>query len=98
MMKSLLFIDAGIFIIAAATAFLKGDPGFIIDIIGISGLIFMVTAGILTGSFLSGNRIRANYHAEDEERKEKNKISKNLFYVGLFNIAISVLTYKLTLQ
>lgn len=97
-MKNLLFIDAGIFIIAAVTAFLKRDFAFIIDIIGFSGLIFMVTAGILTGSFLSGNRIRANYNAEDEERKEKNRLSKNLFYVGLFNIAISVLTYEFTLK
>ncbi|AKB37432.1 hypothetical protein MSSAC_2842 [Methanosarcina siciliae C2J] len=32
--------------------------------------------------------IRANYEDEYEERKEKNRLSKNLFFVGLFNIAI----------
>lgn len=97
-MKSLLFIDAGIFIIAAVTAFLKGNFAFIIDIIGFAGLIFVATAGVLTGSFVSGDRVRANYDVEDEERKEKNRLSKNLFFVGSFNIAISILTYEFTLQ
>ncbi|WP_440947851.1 DUF5316 family protein [Methanosarcina sp. T3] len=97
-MKSLLIIDAGIFILAAVTAFLKGDPGFIIDIIGLTGLIFFAIAGVLSGSFVSGDRVRANYEDEYKELKEKNRLSKNLFYVGLFNIAISVLTYEFTLQ
>ena len=69
-MKNLLFIDAGIFVIAAVAAFLKGDFTLIIEIIGYAGLIFIAIAGILTGSFVSGDRIRANYHAEDEERRE----------------------------
>lgn len=89
-MRNLLFIDAGIFVIAAVASFLKGDFTLIVEIIGYAGLIFIVIAGILTGSFVSGDRIRANYHAEDEERREKNRVSKNLFFVGLFNIAISI--------
>lgn len=96
--KSLLFIDAGIFIIAAVTAFLKGELGFIIDIIGLTGLIFFVMAGVLSGSFASGDWVRANYEDEFEEREEKNRLSKNLFFVGLFNLAISVLTYEFILQ
>jgi len=31
---------------------------------------------------MSGDRARANYNAEDEERKEKNRFSKNLFLLG----------------
>ncbi|AKB74786.1 hypothetical protein MSLAZ_1525 [Methanosarcina lacustris Z-7289] len=89
-MKNLLFIDAGIFVIAVVAAFLKGDFTLIIEIIGYAGLIFIVIPGILMGSFVSGDRIRANYHAEDEERREKNIVSRNLFFVGLFNIAISI--------
>jgi hypothetical protein len=97
-MKNLLFIDTGIFVIAVAAASLRGDFTLIIDIIGLAVLIFIVLAGILTGSFLSGNRIRANYNADDEERREKNRLSNNLFFVGLFNIAISVFAYELTNQ
>jgi len=97
-MKSLLFIDAGIFIIAAVAAFLKEDLGLIIDIVGLTGLIFFVIAGVLSGSFASGDRVRANYDYEYEELQEKNRWSKNLFLIGLFNFAISILTYEFTLQ
>lgn len=96
--KSLLFIDVGIFVIAALASFLKEDFMLIIDIIGCTGLIFVVTAGILAGSFVSGDRIRANYDPEEEERKQKNRLSENLFFVGLFNIVISIFAYELTKQ
>ncbi|MHC1757449.1 MAG: DUF5316 domain-containing protein [Methanosarcina sp.] len=93
-MKNLLFIETGIFVIASVAAFLKGDFALIIEITGYTGLIFVAIAGILTGSFVSGDRIRANYNHE-EERKPKNKLSENLFFIGLFNIAISAFAYKL---
>ena len=92
-MKNLLFIDEGIFVIAAVAAFLKGNFTLIIEIIGYAGLIFIAISGIFAGFFVSGDRVRANYHAEDEERREKNRLSKNLFFVGLFNIAISIFAY-----
>lgn len=66
-----------------------------IEIIGSIGLIFMVAAAILMGSFSSGDRRRANYNPEGEERRQKNRLSENLFFVGLFNIAISAFAYKL---
>jgi hypothetical protein len=94
-MKNLLFIDAVIFVTAAAAAFLKGDLAFIINITGFTGLIFIVTAGILTGSFVSGDKIRANYNADDKERREKNRLSKNFFFAGLINITISIFAYKI---
>ncbi|WP_369793133.1 DUF5316 family protein [Methanosarcina sp. 2.H.A.1B.4] len=51
--------------------------------IGFAGLIFVATAGVLTGSVVNGDRVRANYDTEDEERKEKNRLSKNLFLLAL---------------
>ena len=73
-MKNLLFFDAGIFVIAVAAAFLEEDFTLIIGIIDFAGLIFIVIAEIviaeiLIGFFLSGNRIRANYTADNEERR-----------------------------
>ncbi len=97
-MKNLLFINAVIFVIAAVAAFLKGDIAFIINITGFAGLIFIVTAGILTGSFVSGDRVRGNYNAEDKERREKKRLSKNFFFIGLIDIATSVFAYELTKQ
>ncbi|MDY9927014.1 DUF5316 family protein [Methanosarcina sp.] len=70
-MKNLLLYRFGIFVISSVAAFLKGDFTLITGIIGYVGLIFLVIAGILTGSFMSGDRVRANYNAEDEERKER---------------------------
>lgn len=97
-MKNLLFIDAVIFVIATLAAFLTGDLAFIINIIGFTGLIFIITAGILTGSFVSRNRVRANYNSDNKERREKNRLSKNFFFVGLINISISIFTYEITKQ
>jgi len=89
-MKNLLFIDAMIFVIAAVAAFLRGNFMLIIEIIGYIGLILIVAAAILMGSFLSGDKIRANYNPEKEELKQKNRLSENLFFVGLLNIATSI--------
>lgn len=96
-MKNLLAIESGILVIAAIIALLRGNAILIIEIVGSIGLIFMLTAAILRSSFSSGDRIRANYNPEEkEEYSQKNKLSENLFFIGLFNIAISVFTYKLT--
>ena len=93
--KNLLAIELGILVIAAVAALLKGDFMLMIEIIGSIGLIFMVAAAILMGSFSRGDRIRANHNPEGEERRQKNRLSENLFFVGLFNIAISAFAYKL---
>lgn len=95
-MKNLLAIELGILVIAVVAALPKGDLMLSIEIIGSIGLIFMVTAAILMGSFSSGDRIGANYNSEErEERRQKNRLSEYLFFVGLFNIAISAFAYKL---
>ncbi len=98
-MRNLLIIDMGIIVIAVVTAFLKGDPTLIIDIVGITGLIFFVISGLFSGAFVSGERVRANYYPEEEEeRRQKNRLTRDLFYVGVFNITITFLTYKFILQ
>lgn len=103
-MKDLLAIELGILVIATVIALLRGNFILVIEIIGYIGLIFMITAAILTGSFpsvgrigadYSRNRIRANYNPDKEERRQKNRLSEKLFFIGLFNIAISALAYRL---
>lgn len=94
-MKNLLAIELGILAIATVVALLRGNFMLIIEITGSIGLIFMITAAILMGSFSSGDRIRANYNPDEEERKQKNRLSEKLFFIGLFNIIISAFAYKL---
>ncbi|HII01393.1 TPA: DUF5316 domain-containing protein [Methanosarcinaceae archaeon] len=98
-MRNLLIINLGIIVIAAAAAFLKGDSTLFIEIIGFAGLVFCAIAGILSGVFENGYRIRTNYDIEEAgERRERNRLSRNLFCVGIFNITITFLTYKFILQ
>lgn len=103
-MKNLLAVELGILAIATVIALLRGNLMLIIEIAGSIGLVFMVTAAILMGSFSSGDRIRAdysrnrtraNYNPDEEERKQKNRLSEKLFFIGLFNIIISAFAYKL---
>ncbi|MCQ1535929.1 hypothetical protein FTO70_09600 [Methanosarcina sp. KYL-1] len=95
-MRNLLLIGVGTFVIALIAAFLLEDPTVILKIAGSVGLIFLVVAGILSGSFLSGNRIRANYYSQGEdERKEKSKLSSDLFFTGLLTIVLSAIAYYL---
>lgn len=104
-MKNLLAIESGILVIATVAALLMKNFMLIAEITGYIGLIFIVAAAILRGSFPSGNRIgadysrnrvRASYNPDEKERKQKNRLSENLFFLGLFNIAITVFAYKLT--
>ncbi|WP_410509290.1 hypothetical protein RSJ42_03315 [Methanosarcina hadiensis] len=60
-MKNLLAIELGILVIATVIVLLRGNFILVIEIIGYIGLIFMITAAILMGSFPSVGRIGADY-------------------------------------
>lgn len=53
-MKNLLAIESGILVIVSIIVLLRGNAMLITEIIGSIGLIFMLTATILRGSFSSG--------------------------------------------
>lgn len=63
-----------------------------IEICGVIGLICLGIAGLLNGSFVSGDRNRANYSFDTKEDKiEKSKIANFAIVVGLPNIILAVI-------
>lgn len=60
----------------------------------ITGVVIWIISGLLTGSFISGDRSRANYHQENEEdRTSRVKQSQFLFLFGLPFIVIGIAVY-----
>ena len=60
----------------------------------IAGVVIWIISGLLTGSFISGDRSRANYHQETEEdRTSRVKQSQFLFLFGLPFIVMGITVY-----
>ena len=67
-----------------------------IEISGVIGLICLCIAGLLNGSFISGDMNRANYSFDTEEdRNKKSRITNFLFAVGLPNIILTIIVLLL---
>jgi len=64
---------------------------------GTIGCIFIGIAMILSGSMVSGDRMRANLATEStENRDERNKITTNSLLIALPNIIVAILFYYLS--
>ncbi|MGE7943902.1 DUF5316 domain-containing protein [Lysinibacillus xylanilyticus] len=64
---------------------------------GTVGCIFIGIAMILSGSMVSGDRMRANFATETtDERDKRNKITMNAFLIALPNIFAAILFYYLS--
>ncbi len=60
------------------------------------GLMFLIISGILSGAFVSGNQMRANYFMETrEDRKRRINWSFYLLLAGLPNVIGAVVIYIL---
>ena len=65
-----------------------------IKICGIVGLICFGVAGLLNGSFISGDRIRANSCIDiTEDKIQRSKITNYVITVGLPNIMLAVIVF-----
>jgi hypothetical protein len=63
---------------------------------GIIGFIFIGISMGMSGSMVSGDRMRANYATESaEDRKERNRTTLNLMLLGLPSVLTAVLLYYL---
>ncbi|WP_374966882.1 DUF5316 domain-containing protein [Lysinibacillus sp. RS5] len=64
---------------------------------GTVGCIFIGISMILSGSMVSGDRMRANFATETtDERDERNKITVNALLIALPNIFVAILFYYLS--
>jgi hypothetical protein len=63
-------------------------------ITGIIGVAAWGLAGILSGAFISGDRLRANYATESrEDARMKNKWTNQLFLFGLPYLSVAFIIY-----
>ncbi|MCH1625856.1 DUF5316 domain-containing protein [Fredinandcohnia sp. SECRCQ15] len=59
---------------------------------GISGIVFLLIAGILSGSFISGDRIRANFATETKsDRLMRNRWLFIFSLIGAPNLIVALL-------
>lgn len=73
---------------------LTKDIDTALNVTFITGVVIWIISGLLTGSFVSGDRFRANYHQETEEdRTSRVKQSQFLFLFGLPFIVMGIAAY-----
>lgn len=95
-MKKALLLGIGCAIISVLTGLVLRDWSITTKICGYIGLGCLLFAGLFEGSFVSGDRIRANYSSETEDdRNQRRNISSSLFVVSIPNVLAAVLVYYL---
>ncbi len=81
-------------LLGVAVSFLIWNIEMVIPITSGIGFFFFAIAFILSGVFVSGDRMRANLATEsDEGRNERNKISFHSALVGIPSIVVALLFY-----
>lgn len=72
-------------------------PGHVVAVIAvIAGGICLIGAGLLSGAFINGNQVRANFWMNSEEdRKKDNSLSGRLFLLGFPVLAAGILLFIL---
>lgn len=93
MVRSLLYGILVMLIIAMVSAFMQDDISFQTATL-VFGLICLAIAGILSGAFVSGDRIRANTATEEkEDRRQRQDWSIKIFMFGLPSFLAAILSY-----
>jgi F0F1-type ATP synthase membrane subunit c/vacuolar-type H+-ATPase subunit K len=78
-------------IISVIIGFITSACHIVFIISGISFLLPFLLAGLLTGAFIGGDRIRGNYYTESkEDREDKSFWTKNLILLGIPNLLIII--------
>jgi len=91
-MKKPIILGFFIMLIGIAIGMLLSNWMLTIEICGVVGLICLGTAGLLNGSFVSGDRNRANSSFDTKEDTiVKSKIINAAIAVGLPNIILAVI-------
>lgn len=92
-----LIIGAILSLIVALLLGVLSNWGMALKVTSGVGVISWVLAGILSGSFISGDRMRANNSIESiEDKKSRNKFTSILFIFGLPFLIAALLIYTTT--
>lgn len=58
------------------------DSSMIMYLLLLLGVVSIIISGLLSGAFVSGDRVRANY-SDSEDFSERTKIGSTLFLFGI---------------
>lgn len=93
-MRNSFLLGLGCLLVVALTAMLLKDPAVFYSYAGIFGLVFTGTAAVLTGSNVSGDRVRANYWTSTaNERASRGKWAGYCFMIGFPNLLLAAVVY-----
>lgn len=85
-------------ILVSLVSFFLGDWSILFKFSGVIGLASFLISGLLSGVFVSGDRIRANYTNEDDEDKGiRQGWASKLFLFGLPNL-VGAIVYLALIQ
>lgn len=99
MIKSVIVGFVLLFISIIAALVKGGEWAFSAKISGITGLLFFIISGTLSGGFVGGNQRRANYYMDSrDERIKKRELAFNMFLIGLPSIVWVVIIYVYILK
>ena len=83
-------------IIAIFVSVIIWDIHMVHVLTGAISLIFIATAMLLSGTFISGDRMRANQASEaDEDRDNRTKVVNRSLIMAMPNLVIALLFYFL---
>ncbi|WP_036689264.1 DUF5316 domain-containing protein [Paenibacillus tyrfis] len=93
-MRNSFILGLGCLLVIALTAIFLQDPAIVYTYAGIFGLIFIGVAAILTGSWVSGDRARANYWTSTaNDRAARGKWATYCFMIGFPNLLLAAVVY-----
>lgn len=87
-------IGIGMLVVVSLISLFLQDMSVLMKYSGIVGLVFIGMAAVLSGILGSGDRIRANYSKESaDETRNRFRLARNFFIVGLPNVIASAVIY-----
>ena len=76
-------------VIGIGISFVFWDVHRVADVTGAIGLVFLIVAFLMSGAFVSGDRIRANTAMEtDEGRKQRNRVVTCSLLIAIPNFLV----------
>ncbi|RED66158.1 DUF5316 domain-containing protein [Cohnella lupini] len=83
-------------LLISLTSYFIGGESLTLKVNFYIGISLLVIAMIMSGSLVSGDRMRANFHTSTpEDRKQNNKWTGRLIIISIPFITVSVLLYFL---
>ncbi|WP_341321267.1 DUF5316 domain-containing protein [Solibacillus sp. FSL H8-0523] len=76
-------------LLGSVVALVIWDVHMVADVTGMIGLVFLVLSMIMSGAFVSGDRVRLNAATEtDKGREERNRLVTRSLLIALPNLVV----------